>query len=197
MKRLLTLFFALLLSLSLTACGGNDFATVGIIVGGDDGPTDIIVSNNDADENNLPEYDESQTGNSYEDDLPDNAPPEGLDAIAEDGWYYTAEEVSEYLVTYGYLPGNYITKSEARELGWEGGSVEEYAPGCAIGGDVFQNREGTLPKVEGITYYECDINTDGGRPRGAERLVFSDDGWIYYTPDHYESFELLYEEAWG
>jgi len=196
MKKLLTLLLTFLLALSLFACGGSD---VGII-GGADGPTEIIVSNQTDEttaDTTLPEYDESHTGNSYEDDLPDNAPPEGLDAIAEDGWYYTAEEVSEYLVTYGYLPGNFITKKEARELGWDGGSVEKYAPGCAIGGDVFQNREGTLPKLEGITYYECDINTDGGKPRGAERIVFSDDGWLYYTPDHYETFELLYEEAWG
>ena len=191
MKKILTLFFSLLLAMSLTACSDNDFTTVGIIVGGNDGPTDIIVSDNGADETDLPEYDENQTGNSYEEDGDID------ERIAEDGWYYTAEEVSEYLVTYGYLPGNYITKDEARDLGWEGGSVEEYAPGCAIGGDVFQNREGSLPKEEGRTYYECDINTNGGKPRGAKRLVFSDDGWIYYTPDHYETFELLYEEVWG
>ena len=112
----------------------------------------------------------------------------------EEGWYYSAEEVSEYLYTYGYLPGNFITKADARALGWEGGSVERYAPGCAIGGDVFGNKEGLLPKEKGRTYYECDIDTNGQNSRGAKRLVFSNDGLIYYTENHYESFELLYGE---
>ena len=114
--------------------------------------------------------------------------------LDEEGWYYSAEEVSEYLYTYGYLPGNFITKADARALGWEGGSVERYAPGCAIGGDVFGNKEGLVPKEKGRTYYECDIDTNGQSSRGAKRLVFSNDGLIYYTEDHYESFELLYGE---
>ena len=114
--------------------------------------------------------------------------------IEEDGWYYSAEDVSAYLVTYGHLPANFITKSEARSLGWEGGSVERYAEGCAIGGDKFGNREGLLPKADGRQYYECDIDTNGADSRGAKRLVFSNDGLIYYTEDHYESFVLLYGE---
>ena len=85
-------------------------------------------------------------------------------------------------------------KKEARDLGWEGGSLEPYAPGKCIGGDRFGNYEGTLPEKDGRTYYECDINTLGADSRGAERLVFSSDGLIYYTADHYESFTLLYGE---
>lgn len=114
-------------------------------------------------------------------------------AIDPDGVYTTAEDVALYLYTYGVLPGNFITKSEARALGWEGGSLEEYAPGMCIGGDFFGNYEGVLP--EGVTYHECDINTLGASSRGAERLVYSADGDIYYTGDHYETFELLYEGA--
>ena len=98
------------------------------------------------------------------------------------------------LVTYGELPSNFITKNEARDLGWEGGSVQRYKEGAAIGGDKFGNREGILPKASGRQYYECDIDTDGQNSRGAKRIVFSDDGLIYYTEDHYESFELLYGE---
>lgn len=115
-------------------------------------------------------------------------------AIEEDGWYYSAEDVSLYLYTYDCLPENFITKDEARELGWEGGSVEDYAPGYAIGGDSFGNREGLLPDAPGRDYYECDIDTNGAEGRGAKRIVYSDDGFIYYTEDHYESFELLYGE---
>ena len=114
--------------------------------------------------------------------------------LDEEGWYYSADDVALYLWTYGYLPGNFITKADARKLGWEGGSVEDYAPGCAIGGDKFGNREELLPTARGRQYYECDIDTNGRSSRGAKRLVFSNDGLIYYTDDHYESFTLLYGE---
>lgn len=114
--------------------------------------------------------------------------------IAEDGWYYSAEDVALYLSTYDCLPENFITKDEAEELGWEGGSLEDYAPGYAIGGDSFGNDEELLPEAPGRNYYECDINTDGADSRGEERIVYSDDGLIYYTDDHYESFTLLYDE---
>ena len=115
-------------------------------------------------------------------------------SVDEDGAYYSKEDVSLYIHIYGHLPDNYITKSEAGALGWEGGSVEVYSPGSAIGGDRFGNYEGLLPDKEGRTYYECDIDTDGGKSRGAKRIIFSDDGLIYYTDDHYESFTLLYGE---
>lgn len=114
--------------------------------------------------------------------------------LDEDGWYYSAYDVSAYLHTYGHLPDNYLTKSEAASLGWEGGSVEPYAEGHAIGGDLFGNREGLLPESKGRYYYECDVDTLGKDSRGAHRLVFSNDGLIYYTSDHYESFVLLYGE---
>ena len=112
----------------------------------------------------------------------------------EDGSYTTKEDVLAYLIAYGHLPANFITKNEARAAGWEGGSLERYCPGKCIGGDRFGNREGLLPSAKGRVWTECDINTLGKKSRGAERLVFSNDGLIYYTGDHYESFELLYGE---
>lgn len=120
----------------------------------------------------------------------DSRPIESTALVDEDGWYYSKDEVALYIHTYGRLPKNFITKREAWDLGWQGGSVEEYAPGYAIGGDMFGNREEILPK--GKIYYECDIDTNGSKSRGPKRIVFSDDGFIYYTQDHYESFELLY-----
>ena len=96
--------------------------------------------------------------------------------------------------TYDHLPDNFITKKEAQALGWPGGSLEPYAPGKCIGGSRFGNYEGLLPEKEGRTYTECDIDTLGAESRGAKRIVFSNDGLIYYTGDHYESFELLYGE---
>ncbi len=101
------------------------------------------------------------------------------------------DAVASYIGEHGKLPDYYITKSEARQLGWSGGSVEEYAPGKLIGGDPFGNYEGLLPAKAGRRYTECDINTFGKQSRGAERLVFSNDGLIYYTDDHYGSFTLL------
>lgn len=122
------------------------------------------------------------------------ATPTPEPTIDEDGWYYSKDDVALYIYTYGKLPENFITKSEARDLGWTGGGVGSYKEGAAIGGDKFGNREGLLPKKNGRQYYECDIDTKGKGSRGAKRIVFSNDGLIYYTDDHYESFELLYRK---
>lgn len=131
-----------------------------------------------------------------EPERPGNAPSEdqsaGLDALPENGSYTTKEDVALYIHTYGHLPDNFITKKEAQELGWPGGSLEPYAPGMCIGGNRFGNYEGLLPEAQGRTYTECDVDTLGAKSRGAKRIVFSNDGLIYYTEDHYESFELLY-----
>ena len=100
--------------------------------------------------------------------------------------YTGKEEVAAYIAKHGKLPDNFITKSEANNLGWKKGSLEKYAPGKCIGGDRFYNREGLLPA--GKIYYECDIDTLGKSSRGAKRIVFTKDGDIYYTSDHYEGF---------
>ena len=113
-------------------------------------------------------------------------------SLPEDGSYTTKEDVSLYLLTYGHLPYNFVTKSEAEKAGWNGGSLESVLPGKCLGGDRFGNREGQLPKAKGRTWRECDINSLGKRSRGPERLVYSNDGLIYYTPDHYETFTRLY-----
>ena len=110
----------------------------------------------------------------------------------ENGSYTERDDVALYLWTYRCLPRNFLTKADARALGWEGGSLEPYAPGCSIGGDRFGNRERLLPEASGRTWYECDVNYAGGY-RGAERVLYSSDGLIYYTDDHYESFTPLYE----
>ncbi|GAA0357110.1 ribonuclease domain-containing protein [Alkalibacterium iburiense] len=112
-----------------------------------------------------------------------------------DGYYSSEEEVALYLDTYGELPYNYVTKEEARELGWVAseGNLWEVTDEYLIGGDRFGNREGLLPEESGRQYFEADVNYEGGY-RGAERLVYSNDGLIYYTDDHYDSFTLLYGE---
>ena len=112
--------------------------------------------------------------------------------IKENGRYSSKEDVALYIHTFGHLPSNYVTKAEARKAGWESGSLELFFPGCSIGGDVFQNREKLLPEAPGRKYFECDIDTAGQRSRGSKRIVYSNDGLIYYTEDRYESFTLLY-----
>ena len=111
--------------------------------------------------------------------------------VEESGEYTSKEEVALYLHLYGHLPSNYITKKEANELGWSGGPLWDYAPGKSIGGSRFGNYEELLPVKKGRTYYECDIDYDGGK-RNAKRIVWSDDGLIFYTEDHYNTFEPLY-----
>ena len=114
--------------------------------------------------------------------------------LDRNGTYTSKEDVALYIHQYGRLPNNFITKSQAKALGWKSGSLERFAPGKCIGGDTFQNREGLLPKKAGRTYKECDIDTLGKSQRGTKRIVFSNDGLVYYTSDHYQSFVLLYGE---
>ena len=111
-----------------------------------------------------------------------------------EGVYTSKDDVALYIYLYGELPDNFMTKTEARKLGWESGSLEPFASGMCIGGDRFGNYEGLLPEANGRTYKECDIDTLYAKSRGAKRIVFSNDGLIYYTEDHYESFELIYPE---
>lgn len=113
-------------------------------------------------------------------------------SIYEDGYYTSKNEVMAYLIKYEQLPNNYITKAEAAELGYEASlkNLWEVSDKKSIGGDRFFNREGLLPESDNRLYYECDIDFDG-IDRGAKRIVYSNDGLIYYTDDHYDSFEKL------
>ena len=125
---------------------------------------------------------------------PSTKKTEQKDSIDENGTYDSAKDVALYIHTYNKLPPNYITKKEAKAFGWNGGSLEEYAPGKCIGGDYYGNYEGQLPKKKGRRYTECDIGTLGKSSRGSKRIVFSNDGLIYYTKDHYKTFTLMYGE---
>lgn len=160
----------------------------------------VSILADDSGETTAPSEDITETTASSENLIETTAPIENTDEttalIDEDGSYSSKEDVALYIHTFGHLPGNFITKAEARALGWSGGSLEEYAKGCAIGGDSFGNREGLLPSKKGRSYTECDIDTVGADSRGAKRIVFSNDGLIYYTDDHYESFTLLYGEEY-
>ncbi len=99
------------------------------------------------------------------------------------------EIVVKYLKEHGELPEYYITKSEAKSLGWipSKGNLCEVAPGKAIGGDIWTNRQKSLPTKSGRRYFEADLNYNCGN-RNADRVVFSNDGLVFVTFDHYRSF---------
>ena len=177
MKKLRVLgLWPLLLALLMTACGADGGLSPDRTQAVESGAPQT-QGNETAPATNAPQ----DTDRPGETELNDRLPVYGE-------YYYDLTNVVLYLEAYGELPDNYITKSEARALGWEGGSVENYRAGAAIGGDYFGNREGLLPEAEGRRYTECDIDTNGYGSRGSRRLVFSNDGLYFYTSDHYESF---------
>ena len=99
------------------------------------------------------------------------------------------KRVVSYLQQHQRLPDYYITKKQAREQGWDArnGNLCSVLPGKAIGGDRFSNREGQLPAARSRVWREADINYQCGR-RGADRLLYSSDGLIFVTRDHYKNF---------
>ena len=198
-KKLLSLLLALGVLLSFTACG-LDQETVDLALD----VAEVLLEESETEPTEPapeeePEAAPAEAPEEIPEEIPEEAPeeipgelPEESPAIAEDGIYTTKDDVALYIHTYGHLPQNFMTKSEARKLGWEGGGLDDYAEGMCIGGDYFGNREGLLPEKDGRSYTECDIDTLHADSRGAKRIVFSNDGLIYYTDDHYESFTLLY-----
>lgn len=207
-KRLFGILLILLIML-LTACGGNPNkdlplstpATPGQVT---DSQTEIQSAEPVRTEH-TPATDAASTVPELTDPVPTTEEPipdeSDADLPAYGDYYYDLVNVVLYLELYDELPPNYITKNEARALGWEGGSVENYRDGAAIGGDYFGNYEGLLPKANGRSYTECDIDTKGYKSRGSRRLIFSNDGLYFYTSDHYESFSEVtvtedYEVIW-
>lgn len=114
-------------------------------------------------------------------------------SVSEDGTYTDKDHVALYLHLYQKLPANYISKTKAKKAGWdaEKGNLWDVCPGKSIGGGTFYNDDGFLPEKSGRTWKECDIDYAGGY-RGAKRICYSNDGLIFYTDDHYQSFTQLY-----
>lgn len=201
MRKWLQYFLVFLLAFMLTGCGSVDKADNGTAIA--DKAVGEIAASDEVSDGETADAAAEETGdipvqsNSDAEEISD-APAQSTSdedsELPEDGSYTSRDEVALYISIYGHLPSNFVTKKEAQALGWEGGSLEPYAPGKCIGGSRFGNYEGLLPEKEGRVYPECDIDTLGADRRGAKRIVFSNDGLIYYTEDHYESFELLYGE---
>lgn len=132
-------------------------------------------------------------------DVPEESPPPAEEEepfVIKGEEYSDKDHVAAYLHAFKELPPNYVTKADAQKLGWDSrlGNLWEVAPGKSIGGDRFGNYEGQLPTEKGRKYFECDIDFDGGF-RNAKRIIFSSDGLIFYTEDHYTTFEeIIFEE---
>ena len=182
------LLLILALLLSLGGCMADDLQALANVVGDTAALMDARSNEIPAAPNTAP-GDQPAQNPAAESASP--ADPSDADAPVYGQAYDTPEEVAAYLHCYQQLPSNFLTKREAQDLGWDNsqGNLWDVAPDKSIGGDTFGNREGLLPEGR---YHECDVNYHGGY-RGAERLVWTEDGAIYYTADHYESFTQLYE----
>lgn len=197
-KRIITLLLAALMLLSLlSGCGAEDISSALDVA-------ETVLEILDESEKSAPESTPvplpTVTPESKPTPVPEAKPtptptptptpePE-KDTIDEDGEYTTPEDVALYIHTYGHLPGNFVTKKQAQNKGWDSskGNLWDVLPGKSIGGDYFGNYEGILPKG---SYTECDVNYEGGY-RGSERIIFDKNGHVYYTDDHYKTFTQLY-----
>ena len=124
----------------------------------------------------------SNTGNSSEANSSPSRNTENIDELTNEN------KVINYVKATRHLPDYYVTKSEAKKNGWvpSKGNLCDVLPGKAIGGDKFSNREKNLPGNE--QYFEADVNYNCGN-RNADRIVFTKNGDVYLTKDHYKSFQ--------
>lgn len=192
MRKIISYLLALVTSLSIAACmqpagtPQGDAQQSGSVAQQQASP---LFSMPDAPDQAVDSYNAKDADQSTSSDKDSQKTPK----VKENGQYTDKERVALYIHTYGHLPDNYITKAEAQALGWDNtkGNLKKVAPGKSIGGDRFGNYEGQLPKASKRKYFECDIDYKSGK-RNAKRIVFSNDGLVFYTDDHYQTFQQLY-----
>ncbi len=104
----------------------------------------------------------------------------------------SANRVAAWIHQHHHLPDYYLTKGQARREGWDPSQANlcDILPGKAIGGDHFSNREGRLPDASGRRWFEADVNYQCGH-RNADRLLYSSDGLVFLTTDHYRTFTRI------
>jgi guanyl-specific ribonuclease Sa len=184
MRKILAFFLALLVSVSVLAgCGGNEKKVA-----------DNTQKKVQTTATTTTDKGKDVTGkvNNGQDTAANIKANSGKLKISEGEAYTDKEHVAAYINEYKKLPNNYITKNQAKKLGWQTkGTLDKIAPGKSIGGDRYGNYEGKLPAKNGRSWTECDIDYVKGN-RNSKRIVFSNDGLIYYTGDHYNSFSKLY-----
>ena len=190
MRKILALLLALFFVVSVIAgCGASKKTS-------NDGGTNISTSVSNEKQKNGQQLDNSKKLTAQNTNNAKSAANvkanSGKLKISESAAYTDKEHVAAYINEFAKLPHNYITKNQAKKLGWQTkGTLDKVAPGKSIGGDRYGNYEGLLPKKNGRVWTECDIDYVKGN-RNAKRIVFSNDGLIYYTGDHYKTFTKLY-----
>ena len=190
MRKIFALLLSLLLVVSVIAgCGASKKTS-------NDGGTNISTSVSNEKQKNSQQLDNSKKLTAQNTNNANSAvnvkANSGKLKISESAAYTDKEHVAAYINEFSKLPHNYITKNQAKKLGWQTkGTLDKVAPGKSIGGDRYGNYEGLLPKKNGRVWTECDIDYVKGN-RNAKRIVFSNDGLIYYTGDHYKTFTKLY-----
>jgi len=197
LRRILTCFIAVLLAAAMLAgCSFDNSSAAGYNASRENDSSSAVSYNDSGENDNSPGVSYNDSGEN------DNTPGVVTDTddqagktktVDVNGTYTSKEDVALYIHTYGSLPSNYVTKKQAQAAGWDSsrGDLDEVLPGKSIGGDRFGNYEGLLPKSASRRYYECDIDYEGGY-RNAKRIIYSNDGLVYYTQDHYKTFEQLY-----
>ena len=195
MKKFFAAVLTVFLSLGLlTACGGgqqhgaSSAPAVQSVERSDTGSADKSKSR--IRQNKIYTDSESISQNGEQSDA--KSPGSAEIRVERDQAYTDKDHVAAYIHIYRKLPPNYITKAEARSLGWKDkGTLDQVAPGKSIGGDRFSNYEKILPDAPERSWKECDIDYVRGN-RNAKRICFSNDGLIYYTSSHYQDFEKVY-----
>lgn len=195
MKKFFAAILTVFLSLGLlTACGGgqqhgaSSAPVVQSVERSDTGSADKSKSR--IRQNKIYTDSESISQNGEQSDT--KSPGNAEIRVESDQAYTDKDHVAAYIHIYRKLPPNYITKAEARSLGWKDkGTLDQVAPGKSIGGDRFSNYEKILLDAPGRSWKECDIDYVRGN-RNAKRICFSNDGLIYYTSSHYQDFEKIY-----
>ncbi len=184
MKKILAFFLVVLVSVSVLAgCGGNEKKVA------DNAAAKVQTSATAATDKGKDVAGKLNNGQDTARNVKANS---SKLKISESEAYTDKEHVAAYINEYKKLPNNYITKNQAKKLGWQTkGTLDKVAPGKSIGGDRYGNYEGKLPAKNGRSWTECDIDYVKGN-RNSKRIVFSNDGLIYYTGDHYNSFSKLY-----
>jgi len=188
-RRKTAALIALLLAALLLLSGCDELADA-LNTAGNDAPTEALTVVTEA---AAEEATEAPTGTPKPTKTPKPTETPTAEPAEEAGPVTEPQAIADYLFEHGELPPNFLTKNEAQALGWDSSKnyLSDVAPGMSIGGDRFGNYEGRLPAAKGRKFYECDCNYTGGK-RGAERIIYSNDGHVWYTNDHYETFTELF-----
>lgn len=117
-----------------------------------------------------------------------------LDSIKAGTCTYEGINGADYTLTHeNTLPNYYLSKAELIDTGWKPGKFpSNWVPGKMLAGGIYNNKNQHLPETAGRTWYEADINYYSGK-RNSSRILYSNDGLVFATFDHYSTFSEIIE----